>query len=98
MQSSKPWRVRPTDVREFNGSLRWSLHAQNGDEVTTITADSTEAGSVFALQSETHIDSSLGDEVRWVVSEAIGQHEVLRQLNSITGRRYGRSDRLRVAA
>jgi hypothetical protein len=65
--------------------------------VTTVTADSTTAGAVIAVQSESHVDTTLDAEVRWHVADAVARHTVMQQLDTIGGQRHGRSDRLRVA-
>jgi hypothetical protein len=98
VDNTKPaWHVRATNVREYNGSLRWSLEAWQGNEVVAVTADSSTGGRSIDVQSETYMDSTLDAAVRWHVADTIAQHEVLQQLDAIHGKRYGRSDRLRVA-
>jgi hypothetical protein len=95
--STNSWHVRATNVGEYNGALRWTLEAWSGDQVVAVTADSSTGGRSIDVQSESYIDATLDAAVRWHVADTIAQREVLQQLDAIHGRRYGRSDRLRVA-
>jgi hypothetical protein len=97
--STESWRVRATNVREFNHGLRWEVQARRNDEVTIITADTTRDGGVTDLQSETHVgttgDATLDVEVRECIADVLAMRDVLRSFPYIE-RPLQRSDRLRV--
>jgi hypothetical protein len=100
-KAAPAWRVRPTEVREWNHGLRWSLEAQRDHVTTIVVADSTRDGSLIDLQSGNYAgtsgDAELDVEVCWLIAATVSQHTVSQQLDAIHGKRYGRSDRLRVA-
>jgi hypothetical protein len=102
MQSkSNPWRVRPIDVRERDGSLRWQLEGRSDDETAIVFADSTREGHVFDLQADRFVGTSgsaeLDDEIRECIADTLAARRVLQSLDAID-RPRGRSDRLRFAA
>lgn len=95
------WRVRATEVRPWNGGLRWSLEAWRGDLSTTVTADTHRNGTVYDLQSGPYVgwtgDEELDREVCLHIGNLVAHRKVLRQLDAIE-RPRSRSDRLRWAA
>jgi hypothetical protein len=102
INSANTWRVRAIGVQEFNHSLRWEVEAWNDQVTTIITADSTRGGNLIDIQSENYVgttgDSTLDVEARTVIADTVAQHTVMRQLDAISGKRLGRSDRLRFVA
>jgi hypothetical protein len=93
------WQVHVTNVRRFNGGLRWTLAAATEDLETVVTADSTASGGrLLYMQSDEYCgwtgDQALDDLVIEVVEKAVAGRAIHRQIDAIERPRE-RSDRLR---
>ncbi len=100
------WRVRATGVRRHENGLRWTVQAFTDDLDTTVTADTTYAGTVVELQSDGYAgttgDDALYFEVTQHIADVLSLRTVLQSLDAIDRERFGRvqqpTDRTRWAA
>jgi len=94
----RSWRVRITDVRPWDGGLRWTLEASSSDEPVTVYADTSRNGALYDLQAGPYVgwtgDKDLDHEVAQEVRKVSALRGVLKSLDSIDLTR-SRSDRLR---
>jgi hypothetical protein len=92
------WHVRPIGVREHDGSLRWTLAADTDELTVTVTADTSESGTLFDLQSGDYAgttgDPRLDHEVERAIRGVIASRAVARELDTIRRGRWGAAHRV----
>jgi hypothetical protein len=83
-------RIRTTNVRSWNGCLRWTLVAGG----LVITADTTGEGTVLGIQTLERLagtgDRVLDDQIREHILSSLAQRRVHQRLDQLDGRRWGR--------
>jgi hypothetical protein len=85
------WRVEVMGVRQRDNGLRWQLLASNGDEGTTVIADTTIRGTVTWREAGEYVGTTGSDELDRIVGEAIQRmlatRRTMRSLNAAHRRR-----------
>lgn len=84
-------RMRITNVRPWNGGLRFTVAITGGD---VVTVETTRGGSCVGLQSLHYIDTTgsaeLDEQVLEHVRDSVAQRRTHQRLDQLDGRRWGR--------